>query len=462
MKQLEETKSSGLALIPFLLFIVIYMGAGIILQMRGVEMAFYQFPSVVAMSIAVIAAFVMFHKAGINENFATFAKGAASEDVVTMLMIYLLAGGFSAVAGAMGGIESTVNLGVSIIPAHLLTAGIFVISAFMATATGTSMGTVGAIVPIAVGVVDKAGLSMPLVMAACMSGAMFGDNLSMISDTTIAATRTQGVELKDKFRTNFWCALPAAIIALVLLVAFGRPEHAVVIPAGNYELIKVVPYMLVLVLALMGINVFLVLLFGIVSAGIIGIACGDLTVITFATNVWEGYKSMIEVFLLSMFGGGAVRAGGSDGYGDGQQHRGHHRGRKYGQIHQREVQDRSEKNRVHPGCVHLHLSGHDSVRCPVPAGGIPDQGTSEPAGHHSAAVVPVPAGTFHRAVLPDSKLREIDPLRRMGLGEPHRHPIVVEGDEFEWKKIEIRSSCGPAWWASSPTFCWRALRLLWG
>ena len=167
MKQLEETKSSGLALIPFLLFIVIYMGAGIILQMRGVEMAFYQFPSVVAMSIAVIAAFVMFHKAGINENFATFAKG-----VVTMLMIYLLAGGFSAVAGAMGGIESTVNLGVSIIPAHLLTAGIFVISAFMATATGTSMGTVGAIVPIAVGVVDKAGLSMPLVMAACMSGAM--------------------------------------------------------------------------------------------------------------------------------------------------------------------------------------------------------------------------------------------------------------------------------------------------
>lgn len=104
MKQLEETKSNGLALIPFLLFIVIYMGAGIILQMRGVEMAFYQFPSVVAMSIAVIAAFVMFHKAGINENFATFAKGAASEDVVTMLMIYLLAGGFSAVAGAMGGI----------------------------------------------------------------------------------------------------------------------------------------------------------------------------------------------------------------------------------------------------------------------------------------------------------------------------------------------------------------------
>lgn len=301
---MEKRPGNGLALVPFLLFIVIYMGAGIILQAQGVEMAFYKFPSVVAMSIAVIAAFFMFHKAGINENFKVFARGAASEDVVTMLMIYLLAGGFSAVAGAMGGIDATVNLGVSVIPVHLLTAGIFVISAFMATATGTSMGTVGAVVPIAVGIVDKAGLSMPLVMAACMSGAMFGDNLSMISDTTIAATRTQGVELKDKFRTNFWCAFPAAVIALMLLVIFGRPEHVVVLEYGTIELIKVLPYLLVLMLALLGMNVFLVLLIGILSAGIIGMVYGDFTPVGFATEVWNGYQSMIEVFLLSMFGGG--------------------------------------------------------------------------------------------------------------------------------------------------------------
>ena len=311
MKQLEETKSSGLALIPFLLFIVIYMGAGIILQMRGVEMAFYQFPSVVAMSIAVIAAFVMFHKAGINENFATFAKGAASEDVVTMLMIYLLAGGFSAVAGAMGGIESTVNLGVSIIPAHLLTAGIFEISAFMATATGTSMGTVGAIVPIAVGVVDKAGLSMPLVMAACMSGAMFGDNLSMISDATIAATRTQGCEMGDKFRMNFLLVLPAALLTVALLwfSASGGTEVAL----HDVELIRVLPYIAVLVLALTGLNAFIVLATGILLSGLVGLFCGipgadgqivPYSLLRWGQDIYKGFTGMNEIMVLSMLIGG--------------------------------------------------------------------------------------------------------------------------------------------------------------
>ena len=196
-KMEEKRRSSGLALIPFAVFIIIYLGAGIILQSKGVEMAFYQFPAVVAMFIAVLVAFAMNYKAGINENFSIFARGAANEDVMAMLMIYLLAGAFSAVAGAMGGVDATVNMGVSIIPASLLTAGLFVIAAFLATATGTSMGTIGALVPIALGVVDKAGLSLPLVMATVVSGAMFGDNLSMISDTTIAATRTQKVELKD-------------------------------------------------------------------------------------------------------------------------------------------------------------------------------------------------------------------------------------------------------------------------
>jgi len=299
-----EGNKRALALVPPLTFIVIYLGAGIILQARGVEMAFYQFPSVVAVVIATIVAFGIFHKAGINENFKLFARGGGSVDIMTMLMIFLLAGGFSAVAGAMGGVDSTVNLGVSIVPPSLLTAGVFVISAFLGTATGTSMGTIGALVPLALGIVDKTGLSLPLVMAACVSGAMFGDNLSMISDTTIAATRTQGVELKDKFRTNFWCALPAAVITLVLLIIFGRPETAVAMETGDYDLVKVLPYLLVLVLALVGINVFVVLIIGTLSAGIIGIAYGDLTVITFASRIWEGYQSMIEVFLLSIFIGG--------------------------------------------------------------------------------------------------------------------------------------------------------------
>ena len=301
-----KKKSSGLALLPFAVFIVIYLGAGMILQSRGVEMAFYQFPAVVAMFVAVLIAFAMNYKAGINENFKVFARGAASEDIMNMLMIFLLAGAFSAVAKAMGGVEATVNFGVSIIPASLITAGMFIIAAFLGTATGTSMGTIGALVPIALGMVDKAGLSLPLVMAACVSGAMFGDNLSMISDTTIAATRTQSVELKDKFRTNFWIAFPAAVVTIVFLVIFGRPETAKAIEASGYDIVKVLPYLLVLVLALIGVNVFLVLTIGIFSAGIIGMAYGDLTLLSFAGEVWAGFQGMIEVFLLSMFIGGTA------------------------------------------------------------------------------------------------------------------------------------------------------------
>ncbi|MBR3376734.1 MAG: Na+/H+ antiporter NhaC family protein [Mogibacterium sp.] len=301
-----KKKSSGLALLPFAVFIVIYLGAGMILQSRGVEMAFYQFPAVVAMFIAVLIAFAMNYKAGINENFKVFARGAASEDIMNMLMIFLLAGAFSAVAKAMGGVEATVNFGVSIIPASLITAGMFIIAAFLGTATGTSMGTIGALVPIALGMVDKAGLSLPLVMAGCVSGAMFGDNLSMISDTTIAATRTQNVELKDKFRTNFWIAFPAAVLTIVLLVIFGRPETAKAIEASGYDIVKVLPYLLVLILALIGVNVFLVLTIGILSAGIIGMAYGDLTFLSFAGEIWAGFQGMIEVFLLSMFIGGTA------------------------------------------------------------------------------------------------------------------------------------------------------------
>ena len=301
-----KKKSSGLALLPFAVFIVIYLGAGMILQGRGVEMAFYQFPAVVAMFIAVLIAFAMNYKAGINENFKVFARGAASEDIMNMLMIFLLAGAFSAVAKAMGGVEATVNFGVSIIPASLITAGMFIIAAFLGTATGTSMGTIGALVPIALGMVDKAGLSLPLVMAACVSGAMFGDNLSMISDTTIAATRTQNVELKDKFRTNFWIAFPAAVVTIVLLVIFGRPETAKAIEASGYDIVKVLPYLLVLILALIGVNVFLVLTIGIFSAGIIGMAYGDLTFLSFAGEIWAGFQGMIEVFLLSMLIGGTA------------------------------------------------------------------------------------------------------------------------------------------------------------
>ena len=302
MNQELNSKGNGWALLPFLLFIVIYLGAGLILQAQGVGMAFYQFPSVTAMFLAVIAAFCMGRET-LDEKFAVFARGAANENVLTMLMIYILAGAFSTVAKTMGGVEATVNLGLSIIPVQLLIAGVFLISAFLGTATGTSVGTITALVPIAVGLASESGGSVPMMLGACAGGAMFGDNLSMISDTTIAATRTQGVALKDKFRVNFYIALPAALITLVILLLIGRGSAAVMEPRA-FELVKVLPYVLVLMLAIVGINVFLTLTIGIFTAGIIGIIYGDLTIFTFAQAIWNGFTGMSEVFFLALFCGG--------------------------------------------------------------------------------------------------------------------------------------------------------------
>ena len=298
----QEREASGLALIPLLFFIVIYLGVGIVLHSKGVEMAFYQFPSVVAMTIAVILAFLMYHKTGIDNNFKLFARGAGDENIMTMLMIFLLAGAFSSVAGAMGGVSSTANLGLAIIPPRFIVPGIFIIAAFLSTATGTSMGTVGAIVPIAYNMAKTAELNMSFVVAAVLTGAMFGDNLSMISDTTIAATRTQGVDLKDKFRTNAWISIPSALITLSLMVIFSKGGTA----TGNldFNLIKVVPYVLVLGLALLGLNVFAVLIIGIISASAVGVGTGAIGLMEVAAKIWAGYQGMIEVFILSMFVGG--------------------------------------------------------------------------------------------------------------------------------------------------------------
>ena len=263
---LNNKKANGFALLPFLVFIVVYMGAGLVYQSKGVDMAFYQFPSVTAMFLAVLVAFIMF-KGSINEKFDTFAKGAANVDVLTMLIIYILAGAFATVAAEMGGRDATVNLGLSLVPVQFLAAGLFVIAAFMGTATGTSMGTISAITPIAVGVAEKGGLNMMVVLGAVIGGAMFGDNLSMISDTTIAETVTEIGDL-------------------------------------SYSFIKVIPYLLVLILALVGMNVFLVLTIGIFAAGIVGIATGAIDLAGFAQAVYNGFCGMNEVFFLTLLCGG--------------------------------------------------------------------------------------------------------------------------------------------------------------
>lgn len=296
-------KARGSALIPLLVFVAVYLGAGIVLNAMGVDMAFYQFPSPVAAMIGVVVAFIMF-KGTMNEKFAIFAKGCGHEDILTMCFIYLFAGAFSGVASAMGGVDATVNLGLSIIPVKYITGGMFIISCFIAVATGTSVGTISAVGPIAVATAEKAGLSLPLIIAAVIGGAMFGDNLSVISDTTIAATKSQGVEMRDKFRINFLIALPAAIITLIILLIVGKPETIVNLDNLSYDIIKVIPYIVVLVLALLGLNVFLTLGAGIVLAGIIGMAYGSFSFLGFAQNIYSGFTGMIEIFLLSLMIGG--------------------------------------------------------------------------------------------------------------------------------------------------------------
>jgi len=220
-----------------------------------------------------------------------------------MILIYLLAGAFASVAKSVGGVDATVNFGLSIVPPSLLLPGLFVITAFVATSMGTSMGTIAAIAPIAIGVSEAADLPLLLTVGTVIGGAMFGDNLSIISDTTIAATRTQGCDMRDKFRMNFKIALPAACITLVWL--FFQSSHAQITDIKEYELIRVLPYVVVLGLAVAGVNVILVLFSGIVLAGLIGLTMqADYSVASWSSDIYAGYTGMQEILILSLFIGG--------------------------------------------------------------------------------------------------------------------------------------------------------------
>jgi Na+/H+ antiporter NhaC len=298
-----EQKKNPLALLPLVVFLALFLGVGIYYSLidSEIEMAFYELPAPIAALVGIIVAFLI-GKGKLDDKMETFIKGVGDRDIITMCMIYLLAGGFSSVAKAMGAVDSTVNFGLSIIPASLILPGIFVIAAFIATAMGTSVGTIAAVAPIAVDIAAKTELPIAIAVAAVVGGAMFGDNLSMISDTTIAATRTQGVEMKDKFIMNFKIALPAAIISIVIMFFSGTSG---VVPAGlEYDLIKIMPYLSVLILALLGLNVFIVLLLGTFLAGIIGLFGDAFTKLEFAQKIYEGFGSMQEIFILSLLIGG--------------------------------------------------------------------------------------------------------------------------------------------------------------
>lgn len=284
----KSKKSNGLALLPFILLLVLFLAG---------------FPIVTATLFATVMSF-FYGKGKISDKFSVFARGAGSEGVLTMLLIFALSGAFSSVATAMGGRDAVVNLGLSLVPVPFLVAGCFLIAMLMSTACGTSMGTIAAITPIAVGVGQKAGLDLIILLGAVVGGAMFGDNLSMISDTTIAAARGQGVEMKDKFRLNFLIALPAAVITLVLLCIFGRPESVATMGDLTYTLVKVIPYLLVLVMALIGMDVMLVMTVGIGVAGLVGIMTSAFTLNDFAQGIWTGITDMDQSFYLAVLIGG--------------------------------------------------------------------------------------------------------------------------------------------------------------
>ena len=270
MKQNQE-KGRARALLPIAVFLIIFLGAGIVTG------DFYAMPAIVAFLIALLTAFLQNREVSFDEKMKIIAKGAGDDNIITMCLIFLCAGGFSGAVTAAGGAESTVNLGLSILPSNIAVVGLFVIGCFISVSMGTSVGTIAALSPIAVQISEKSGYAMAVCVGAVVCGAMFGDNLSMISDTTIAAVKTQGCKMKDKFRENFLIVLPAAVITILLLLFITRGGSYRITETLPYNIWKVVPYILVLIGALIGINVFVVLIGGTIVSLVVGVATGSLS-----------------------------------------------------------------------------------------------------------------------------------------------------------------------------------------
>lgn len=298
----EPLPPNGAALLPLVLFLAIFLGSGIYYHLQGTEYAFYQIQAPVAALPALLLAMLLSRRS-FHASVETFLRGAGHETIMAMCMIYLLAGAFSAVASATGGVEATVSVALRMIPASLLLPGLFLVGAFISTAMGTSMGTIAALAPIALGIAETAGLPLALVAGTVLGGTMFGDNLSFISDTTIAATRSQGCRMRDKFAVNFYIALPAALAVLVFLwLAPGGSASPI---PGDLQLLKVVPYVAILIMALAGLNVFAVLPAGLLLAGLIGMLTVDGYGITaLSGDIWAGFGKMQEIFILSIMIGG--------------------------------------------------------------------------------------------------------------------------------------------------------------
>ena len=299
----SETTPNMKAILPIFVFLVFYLGNGIYFEyispIEG-KMGFYITSVVVSFGIALVVAFMQNRSLSFDKKIEICAKGIGDTNITIMLLIFLLAGAFSGIASATGGAVSTANMLLNIIPPNYAVVGLFVISCLISVAMGTSVGTISVLTPIALIVGQNSGISLPLCAGTVIGGAMFGDNLSFISDTTIAATKTQGVEMKDKFLTNFKIALPAALVTVVILTVLSLSTEAQSV--GNYEFsfILTIPYIWVFLMALMGVNVFVVLLIGVFMFLISGLGLGTVSYASAFEAMGKGTSGMFETMIVTI------------------------------------------------------------------------------------------------------------------------------------------------------------------
>lgn len=295
-------QARAIALLPLIVFLTIFLGSGIYHSLIGTEFAFYQIKAPVAALPAVILA-ALVYRGKLNQGIEEFLKGASHPNLILMFMVFMLAGAFASVSSAIGSVDATVQMGLSVIPPSFVLPMLFVISAFIATAMGTSMGTIAACAPIAFGFAQVTEIPVVYAIGAVVGGAMFGDNLSMISDTTIAATSSQKVQLRDKFRVNVWIAVPASIVTILIYIFNAGSSSPVEYKDFNW--ILVLPYIAVFLLAFSRLHVLAVLTIGVVLSGLFGLfVTPDFNVLKLNTSIYDGFVGMFEVALLSMFLGG--------------------------------------------------------------------------------------------------------------------------------------------------------------
>ena len=297
----DNTRSGNpVALLPVGVFLVLYLGLGLVFEYGiGIDMGFYNIPIVVVFLIALLVACLQNRSLNLDQKLEVMAQGVGDRNIMTMILIFLVSGIFVGVTGR-GSAEAVAYFLLSITPSWAAVAVLFVAACFVSIAMGTSVGTITLITPIAVAVSTVSGISMPLCIGSIMGGAMFGDNLSFISDTTIAACNTQGCAMKDKFRANFKIALPAAIVTLVLILVLSVKSDLPQITIPNYNLLLLIPYILVLAGGLLGINVFLVLMIGIVSGTAITLITGSTDILSLLSSMGSGAAGMFETILVTI------------------------------------------------------------------------------------------------------------------------------------------------------------------